>query len=111
MTEQQMNKKQQTTIDKIRETILFENNDRYAFQKDSPHEIKYEKTTMEKGWRFVSYVLEIGLVGDEGTYAALFARDRRHFFIGPRGGVKLVNAKHTSKANGFWNAIHALTDY
>ena len=38
----------------------------------------------------VSVYVVVGLKNDEGTYACLFARDRGHFFVGPRGGIKSV---------------------
>ena len=36
---------------------------------------------------FVSLCFEVGLKNDEGTMAALTARDRGHIFIGKRGGI------------------------
>lgn len=36
---------------------------------------------------FVSVVFEVGQMGDEGTLAAVFARDRGHVFVGTRGGI------------------------
>ena len=37
---------------------------------------------------FISVSLEVGLVGDEGTMASIFCRDRVHLFVGTRGGIK-----------------------
>ena len=34
----------------------------------------------------VSMVIEVGEIGDEGTLAAVFCRQRAHIFIGPKGG-------------------------
>ena len=36
---------------------------------------------------FVSLVVEVGMIGDENTYASIYCRDRLHVFIGKRGGV------------------------
>ena len=38
---------------------------------------------------FVSLVVEVGMIGDENTYAAIYARDRLHVFIGKKGGVTI----------------------
>lgn len=49
------------------------------------YEIKqYEVTWSEY---FLSVVLEVGAVGDEGTLAAIICRDRVHLFVGKRGGI------------------------
>ena len=37
---------------------------------------------------FVSVVLEVGMIGDEGTLAALICRDHCHLFVGKRGGIR-----------------------
>lgn len=48
-----------------------------------------------KEWRveenefFVSLVVEVGMIGDEGTLASIFGRDRLQVFIGKRGGAKI----------------------
>ncbi len=34
-----------------------------------------------------------GLIGDEGTYAELFARDRIHAFVSPRGQITYYDIK------------------
>lgn len=36
---------------------------------------------------FVSVVLEVGEIGDEGTMAAIFGRDHAQLFIGKRGKI------------------------
>lgn len=36
---------------------------------------------------FVSVVLEVGRINDEGTWGELIGRDRVHLFIGKRGGI------------------------
>ena len=36
----------------------------------------------------------IGRRGDEGTYAEVYARNKRHIAIGVRGGCRLLNAAH-----------------
>ena len=49
---------------------------------------------------FVSVILEVGMVGDEGTLAQVYARDRVHLFIGKRGGITYPS----SDENGKWCA-------
>ncbi len=39
-------------------------------------------------------VMEVGRIGDEGTAASIFCRDRKIIFIGKRGGVKAYNSKN-----------------
>ena len=47
-------------------------------------EIK-EKSIEDLG-HCISMVIEVGAIGDEGTMAAIFCRQRAHVFIGPKGG-------------------------
>lgn len=65
--------------------------DRYEFKQ-------WDVTVLPTGTAFL--VSEIGLKGDEGTAASIFCRDHRHIAIGPRGGMRLVNARHPSRARG-----------
>lgn len=46
-----------------------------------------------RSYRFVYLIIKTGLVGDEGTLAEAYARDRRFFSIGPKGGTKTWNGK------------------
>ena len=58
-----------------------------------------------------TYLLVVlGMVGDEGTMASVFCRNRRHIAIGPRGGLTLFNAKNKSEAKGWTSAIYSLTE-
>lgn len=43
---------------------------------------------------FVSLVVEVGMIGDENTYASIYGRDRLHVFIGKKGGVTLPIYRH-----------------
>ena len=38
---------------------------------------------------FVSLVVEVGMIGDENTYASIYGRDRLHVFIGKKGGITI----------------------
>ena len=49
------------------------------------YEIKEYK--VEETEYFLSVVLEVGMIGDEGTMAQVFCRDRVHLFVGKRGGI------------------------
>lgn len=77
-------------------------------------EVKQEETKHLGGRTY--YVLEVGMVADDGTYAAIFCRDYRHLVVGPRGGVTLLNAKRRKDTRfnpstcpkGWWNALWAL---
>jgi len=53
----------------------------------------------------------VGRKNDEGTMAEAFARSRRNICIGPRGGLRLLNAKFKkSRARGFRTAVHGITE-
>lgn len=72
------------------------------------YEVKQQElTTSESGIAFL--IIETGLVGDEGTYASIFARTRRHIAVKPTGGIHLLNAKRERSSRGFRNAVHSLT--
>ena len=57
---------------------------RKEFYNDK-YEIKERK--IDENEYFVSMIIEWGLKNDEGTMAAIFARDRAHLFIGRKGGI------------------------
>ena len=64
--------------------------DGYEFKIDA---IKPNPIADENAPASVFLLLETGLIDDEGTAAAIFARTRRMFKIGVRGGVKTCNGK------------------
>ena len=77
-----MTKAQEKAIARIRKmaenTLFFgTNKDDYEFKEWEVSENEY----------FVNVVLEVGRKGDEGTMAAIFARDRAQLFVGKRGGI------------------------
>lgn len=51
-------------------------------------EIKTLKISRFNDYSYVTLYVEAGLPNDEGTYASIFARDKTHVEIGPRGGIK-----------------------
>lgn len=53
--------------------------------------------------------LIVGMTGDEGTYASIFARDTRSVIIGKNGGFELLNGKRQSYRYGRFNAIYEPT--
>lgn len=74
-----MTREQERTVELIRKEAQkqFFYGDKYEFKEFDVEENEY----------FVSVVAEVGLIGDEGTFAAVFCRDRVHLFVGKRGGV------------------------
>lgn len=50
-------------------------------------EIKKLEITRFDNRSYVTLYVEAGLPNDEGTLAAIFARDTAHVTVGPRGGV------------------------
>jgi len=101
-----MTRQQEAALNRIKlkcqSTLFFSEN--YEFKK---WEVKDYQS-------FVSLVFETGMKGDEGTMAAIFARDRAHLFIGPRGGVTypvhkaLKNGKHRHSERR-WDWVSILT--
>lgn len=77
-----MTKAQQNKIDMIRKQAENLHGD---FSKN--YEIK--QWEVEEYDTFVSLVVEVGIIGDENTYASIYARDRLHVFIGKKGGVTI----------------------
>lgn len=48
----------------------------------------------------VCVISEVGMTGDEGTMAQMLCRDRRQIWIGPRGGMRLLNPARYDKKSG-----------
>lgn len=59
------------------------------------YEIKEFK--VEENEYFVSVIVEIGMIGDEGTMGEYIGRDRAHLFIGKRGGISYPYTSRTGK--------------
>jgi len=59
----------------------------------------------------VFLVMVVGAPGDEGTFAAIFARDYRHIMIKRGGGCQLLNpkAKGATRNRGIFHCVHNLT--
>ena len=72
-------KSQEKAIERLRrdavDSLFF--GDDYEFKAFEIIEGKYN----------ISIVIETGMIGDEGTMAEIFGRDRAQFFIGKRGGI------------------------
>ena len=75
------------------EQLFFGGKDKYEFKQWKVDENEY----------FVSVILEVGLIGDEGTMASIYARDRALLFVGKRGGIRYPctnrKAKRTSRTS------------
>lgn len=72
---------------------------------DSPVELKVCELRRIGERRELSLVLEVGRVGDEGTLAHAFARDRWHFFVGDKGALRFPNKGRTGHARNVREAI------
>lgn len=55
-------------------------------------------------------LIELGDINDEGTLKEIFCRDRRHFHIGVRGGINLLNTNKKTKCIGIRKSIRQLTN-
>lgn len=52
------------------------------------YEFKRIEVTKNPEHNHAFLLTEVGLKGDEGTLASVFARTTRHYMIGPRGGLR-----------------------
>jgi hypothetical protein len=89
MGDYSMNKYQNSAINEITKAMTKGGN-----------EVKFSNIEDKK--YFISFVIETGMPNDEGTAASLICRDRRHFFIGKRGGIKLVSVSQSMKTKDFY---------
>ena len=48
---------------------------------------KFDHEFLSEEVAIISLIGEMGLIGDEGTMAQVFGRDRIHVFISPRGKI------------------------
>lgn len=77
--------------------------DRNSGSDHSKYEFK--KLLLQVYPGFVSVYIVVGMKGDEGTMAEIFARDKVHAFVHIRGGLK-ANGKVTSKSRS--KTVHGL---
>lgn len=84
-----MTKAQQNKIDMIRKQAENLHGD---FSKN--YEIK--EWNIEDFDTFISLIVEVGMIGDENTYACIYGRDRLHVFIEKNGRV-IIPIYNTNK--------------
>ena len=89
-----MTKSQEKALADIRRLVErdFPNKDRYEIKK---WEINDYET-------FCSLVVEYGLIGDEGTMAEIFGRDRAHLYIGRKGTITYPVHKQLKNGKFKW---------
>lgn len=113
-----MTKSQQKTLEKLKAAI-FHHDGFGDIGRGHEYEFKAWKVTESTSSSKLVFVLSVvGRKGDEGSMAAFFGRTRRHISIGPRGGITLLNPKgvskdlykHKTRPQGFWAAIHEVTE-
>lgn len=103
-----MNAKQTQMIEKIKSLML----SKESLGGLANVEIKSQDVTENE--HFVSFSITVGRLDDENTMASIFCRDYRHFFIGKKGGVKLISVSNNGKSKspnnvqGLTNAISYL---
>lgn len=102
-----MNKAQERTVERIRREV-FETFDL------SKGEGKYEmkEFRVSENEYFVSVCAEVGMVGDEGTLAAVLCRYNVQIFVGKRGGMRYPITKKNGKYgerqfDGYWSVYLA----
>lgn len=104
-----MTSSQQRKVDALRRHFEQEMAKSPRTEEFSGYELKQFEVTPSERTSLVFLRVVVGLVGDEGTMAAVFARDDRLIAIGPRGALHLLNAKYKTRSRGWFNAVHALT--
>ena len=57
----------------------------------------------------VEVELETGKVGDEGTWAEIYCRERARLFVGVRGGVTYVTKKGVVKTMGKFESLYLVS--
>ena len=62
-------------------------------------EIKEEEIS-EMGYGIVQMVIEVGMIGDEGTMAEVVCRSRAQVFIGPKGGCYTYSKARSGENKG-----------
>lgn len=98
-----MNDRQAAVVKRLQKAVL--HHDGLGESFGGEYEYKRFEVSESEGLVFVNS--EVGRVDDEATLAAILCRKHRHFAIGPRGGVELLNAKNKHRARGFCNALTA----
>lgn len=73
---------------KIRHLIRYVRSSDFPSCAPGDYEFKRIEVTKPEDHRHVFLLTEVGLKGDEGTLASVFARTTRHYMIGPRGGLR-----------------------
>lgn len=99
-----MTKSQEKAIEKIRklgEELFWGRADEYEFKEFDIKELNYGT---------ISLVVETGMKNDEGTLAAIFARDRAHLFIGKRGGITYYDKTCNRKRFEGYSLLQAVID-
>lgn len=103
-----MNKAQTKAVEAIKARIVAMKSHGGA----DKYEFKTFETSDPADTALVFLVTEYGNIGDENDMRSLMCRDRRHFAIGKRGGVKLLsldtNLKSSNPKNvrGVFNAVN-----
>jgi len=95
-----MTPKQQKAVEWICKEVIKNDGygERYEYKRFEV--VEYTDYPYSEDSPMVYVVTDVGLVGDEGTMAEVFARVHRHIRVGPRGGLKLMNPGRYSKGQG-----------
>lgn len=96
-----MTNTQETVIKRIRNAI----ENMHGAYSDS-YEIK--EWTIDDREFFVNLYFEVGLKNDEGTMAALTARDCGQIFIGKRGGISYPVYKNGKSYTKRFTSLHGV---
>lgn len=106
---------------------IFRQDSSSSFEGPDADDGKYHFKTLELHHSRTDALLflltTVGRVNDEGTWAAIMCRQRRHVCLTRRGGVSLLNRARyvknkdgslrkvrAAEGRGLWSAIHEITE-
>lgn len=101
-TEDRITPAQAKAIERLKQQIVV----RHSLGHPEEHEFKKFETNFFHGVLFL--VSEYGRKNDEGTMASVLCRDYRHFKLGRKGKITLLNAKDKKKYVGLFHSCNAL---
>lgn len=81
-------------MERVNRTVELIKKQMLKYHGEDRYEVKKEDLKLIEHTNIHSFVIEVGMRNDEGTYASLMCRDYRHYMIYPLGGVVLVSGQN-----------------
>lgn len=92
-----MNKAQENALRRFEE----------QFKKDYMYGDGYEvkRREVKENELFISFIIVVGLKGDENSVYNIFTRDKAHIFIGRHGGISGFGQETGKALRGLWSNL------